>query len=748
MIANEGDSDSEPTVLTFYKSDDAVVDADDDVVLATLQVVAIPSGMTISTDRSEPLAQLAEGDFVAACTTTDGGTDCGGGAVTAAGAIPVVADAVRPKGWDLATALKAGSETAFTFIADGTNKMVTMEITVTNSAGDAASGVSVIYYRSINEEISPSDRAVHTHALTGNIAANGNAASSRTFSTATGTSYYGACVISGDDFNRRNDCSDAVKVIVNQGAIAACVTGQVYTAGQFCTYAHNAKTHTFRVNADASDSCVNEGGKETCADHDYSTYASFIWWPNSNVNQHGDYDLGISAHEVGSGYRINLGGACVSEKTYSQWQFCTYTYNGKVHEFSVDPPAAFWAGVTANESWQGACVSVGDNDLCTERSGADFSGYGITITAESGGDYKIVLASIAACVSGQVYTAGQVCTYSYNSKAHTFTVNAAATNSCIAEGSTSACAAADYGVHHDWKADAGQAILAPNQLGAIVYEKSGGYQINLDSACVTAKTYAQWEFCSYMNSGQKIVYAVDPPAAFFKAEALEEYIPGACVVKPTAGQSFANALAMDDDDDGGFCFGDNTPYLPGQHGSVITKESSGYKITLSTPTYPTCVSGNLYTAGQVCMWLFAGTTHTFAVNSSKIPQACVDRYEYCTPDSGNNRIAYGDANGFGAYPDSGGYRISVVSGTACVSGQSYSPWQNCNYTYNSKAYIFSVDPPSTFNTGDTWLGACVSAGSGNTDGTDTCTEDADYAANSYGATITAESGGNYKLVLQ
>ena len=440
LIGNEGDNygkSASPAIsLTYYRATDAAFSARsykaiDPSVDTNIGTSDIP-GLELNEDYRAFIQAIAPTDVgtyhYAMCVPHSGnlGARCSLEQFSSSGALGYVTVIVSPSGADGDT---AGGTVAGFHLGAGTalnpgftvhtmtiaaNTQFTLHVSSCNwiRSAENSEETTVTVLRSSDTTIldDGSDTSIGTGAVP--VLYPGQCVDhtlTPTTPSTPGVYRYGACV--PETINSKTNqegvtrCSPAtysdgdpgyVTVTVPGASGAACVSGQVYTAGQSCTYSHNSKAHTFTVKSGASDACVNEGADETCANHDYSSYTSFLWWPSDDSGQHDDYDLGISAYEVGSGYRINLGGACVSGATYSPWQFCTYTYNSRVHEFSVDPPPSFWAGVTANESWAGACVNTFDElpnevDVCTEDSGYVANANGITITAESGGNYKIVL---------------------------------------------------------------------------------------------------------------------------------------------------------------------------------------------------------------------------------------------------------------------------------------------------------------------------------------------------------------------
>ena len=197
----------------------------------------------------------------------------------------------------------------------------------------------------------------------------------------------------------------------------------------------------------------------------------------------------------------------------------------------------------------------------------------------------------------------------------------------------------------------------------------------------------------------------------------------------------------------------------------------GY-VTVTVPAAGTsqgaCTSGTVYTPGQFCTLAYDSKNYTFEVFSvspfASVAEGGTLNYgaNFANPAVGIISELYWNVPYVASVPflpirayESSDTNYKVELGAACVSGHAYTPWEWCTYTYNSKEYFFTVDPPDSYFSGIIGdddggnAGACVRdagwAAAGDSDNVDICNGEGSLSP--YGVSITENANGSFTLTL-
>ncbi len=205
-VVNQGSQASAATTLTYYRSTDATITADD-MSLGTYSVAVVAAGGSNKQSHSVTTPTSSGSYYYGACVASvtgesDTNNNCSAALVLTIGSPDL---AVSKPTVSTGNPAPGGS--------------FTLSATVRNQ-GSTATGASVTltYYRSTDATISSSDTSVGTADSVSALAgyATSDQSTSVTAPTSPGDYYYGACVgtVSGES-NTANNCSDAVKVTVS-----------------------------------------------------------------------------------------------------------------------------------------------------------------------------------------------------------------------------------------------------------------------------------------------------------------------------------------------------------------------------------------------------------------------------------------------------------------------------------------------------------------------------------------------------
>ena len=197
----------------------------------------------------------------------------------------------------------------------------------------------------------------------------------------------------------------------------------------------------------------------------------------------------------------------------------------------------------------------------------------------------------------------------------------------------------------------------------------------------------------------------------------------------------------------------------------------GY-VTVTVPAAGTsqgaCTSGTVYTPGQFCTLAYDSKNYTFEVFSvspfASVAEGGTLNYgaNFANPAVGIISELYWNVPYVASVPflpirayESSDTNYKVELGAACVSGHAYTAWEWCTYTYNSKEYIFTVDPPDSYFAGIIGdddggnAGACVRdagwAAAGDSDNVDICNGEGSLSP--YGVSVTENANGSFTLTL-
>ncbi len=201
------------STITYYRSNDAAITSADD--FESLRILAAISSSGSSPQSITITAPDTEGTYYyGACIShaddANPSNDCSTG---------IEVEVARP---DLQVRDPAVSTNV---ILSGRELTVSVEV---RNTGDltAASGGTLVYYRSTDDTISNSDTRLGSETLPTISSGDSTDQSFSTTSPSTaGVYYYGACVSHDDDSNSANDCSVAVQVAVGESASAISAGG-------------------------------------------------------------------------------------------------------------------------------------------------------------------------------------------------------------------------------------------------------------------------------------------------------------------------------------------------------------------------------------------------------------------------------------------------------------------------------------------------------------------------------------------
>ena len=210
-VTNQGEGESAPTTLRYYRSTDAMITTADDPV-GTMPVAPLAEVGS----RSETVPLTAPSDpgtyYYGACVDAVAGESKTTNNCSPAAEVTVLRTAPQQLGQPN---LEVGTPTVDDASPD-TSAPFTLSATVSNTGAGEAPATTLRYYRSTDATITTSDTEVGTDAV-GVLAAAGTRAQSILLRapTTTGPYYYGACVDAvTDESDTTDNCSSSVQVDV------------------------------------------------------------------------------------------------------------------------------------------------------------------------------------------------------------------------------------------------------------------------------------------------------------------------------------------------------------------------------------------------------------------------------------------------------------------------------------------------------------------------------------------------------
>ena len=207
-VRNQGDGDSAPTTLRYYRSPDATISTADTLVdTDAVSGLAAAGTSGESVGLTAPLS--AGGYYYGACIdSVPGESDTTNNCSSAVSVTVTVPPGSQP---DLVVEALTVSDSS-----PDAGQTITLGATVRNQGDGDAAATTVRFYRSSDATISTADTQVGTDAVSG-LSASGTSAEliSLNAPSDAGTYHYGACVdsVSGES-DTTNNCSSAVTVTV------------------------------------------------------------------------------------------------------------------------------------------------------------------------------------------------------------------------------------------------------------------------------------------------------------------------------------------------------------------------------------------------------------------------------------------------------------------------------------------------------------------------------------------------------
>ncbi len=211
-VTNQGDGESGPTTLRYYRSTDPTITTED-VPVGTMPVAPL----TEVGSRSDTVPLTAPPDpgtyYYGACVEAVTGESKTNNNCSPAVEVMVLRTARQQSGQPN---LQVGTPTVDDASPD-TSAPFTLSATVSNTGDGEAPATTLRYYRSTDATITTSDTAVGTDAVGGLVASGSRGLSiSLVAPSSAGTYYYGACVEAvTDESDTTDNCSSAVRVTVS-----------------------------------------------------------------------------------------------------------------------------------------------------------------------------------------------------------------------------------------------------------------------------------------------------------------------------------------------------------------------------------------------------------------------------------------------------------------------------------------------------------------------------------------------------